>query len=67
MCMHLTNYAVNKNSENFVFNEDEVEDDVGHKRSLTAVYQQMQEEDDVNIDRLKNEINQIIVKTLVMI
>ena len=57
MCMHLTNYAVNKNSENFIFNEDEVEDDVGHKRSLSAVYAQMQEEDDVDIDKLKNEIN----------
>ena len=57
MCMHLTNYAVNKNSENFIFNEDEIEDDVGHKRSLSAVYAQMQEEDEVDIDKLKNEIN----------
>ena len=67
MCMHLTNYAVNKNSEDFVFNENETEDDVGHKRSLSAVYAQMQDEDDVDIDKLKAEINQIIVKTLVMI
>jgi len=22
LCMHLTNYAINKNNENFVFNED---------------------------------------------
>lgn len=29
--MHLTNYAINKNSENFVFNEDAEDDDTGHK------------------------------------
>ena len=35
--MHLTNYAINKNSENFVFNEDQDDDGSGHKRSLTSV------------------------------
>jgi len=34
MCMHLTNYAINKNSENFVQNENAEDDSVGHKRSL---------------------------------
>jgi len=34
MCMHLTNYAVNKYSENFVQNKGENKDNVGHKRSL---------------------------------
>ena len=27
MCMHLTNYAINKKSPKFIFNEDEDEDD----------------------------------------
>lgn len=35
MCMHLTNYAVNKRSKDFVFNSGD--DTVGHKRSLSAV------------------------------
>jgi len=35
--MHLTNYAINKHSEDFVENEKEDEDDVGHKRSLVTV------------------------------
>lgn len=35
--MHLTNYAVNKKSPNFIFNEKEKDDDIGHKRSLTSV------------------------------
>jgi hypothetical protein len=32
--MHLTNYAINKGSENFVFNDDADRTDVGNKRSL---------------------------------
>ena len=36
--MHLTNYAINKDSDDFVFNEDPHKDDVGHKRSLRAVF-----------------------------
>ena len=34
--MHLTNYAINKNSEKFEFNNDKNEMDKGHKRSLTS-------------------------------
>ena len=35
--MHLTNYAINKKSENFVFNEGVENDGDGHKRSLSSV------------------------------
>lgn len=35
--MHLTNYAINKESENFVQNSNENEDDVGSKRSFTSI------------------------------
>lgn len=38
VCMHLTNYAINKDNPNFVFNESSGADDVGHKRSLKAVF-----------------------------
>jgi len=34
MCMHLTNYAINKGNDNFVFNKNADEDGVGSKRSL---------------------------------
>lgn len=37
LCMHLTNYAINKDNDGFIFNEDEKRDDIGHKRSITAV------------------------------
>jgi tubulin polyglutamylase TTLL6/13 len=32
--MHLTNYAINKNSAKFIFNKSDSNDDIGHKRSL---------------------------------
>lgn len=35
--MHLTNYAINKDSENFVVNTDQDKDDVGSKRSFSSV------------------------------
>jgi len=38
MCMHLTNYAINKDNPNFIFNENKENTNIGHKRSLTAVF-----------------------------
>jgi len=35
--MHLTNYAINKFSENYQDCEDEEGEDGGHKRSLGAI------------------------------
>jgi tubulin polyglutamylase TTLL6/13 len=35
--MHLTNYAINKESENYIQNTDKLNDDVGSKRSFTSV------------------------------
>jgi len=35
--MHLTNYAINKESENFIQNTDKNNDDIGSKRSLQAI------------------------------
>ena len=55
--MHLTNYAINKTSENFVFNEDQDDDGSGHKRSLTAIWQYLKEnEPTCNVDKLWNDI-----------
>jgi tubulin polyglutamylase TTLL6/13 len=43
LMMHLTNYAINKESEDFVANEDVNHDDVGHKRSMTSIFRQIDE------------------------
>ena len=41
--MHLTNYAINKESPNFVFNESATNMNVGHKRSLSYLYGMLSE------------------------
>ena len=43
MHMHLTNYAINKDSDEFVFNYDQNRDDIGHKRSMKAIMRQIDE------------------------
>lgn len=40
--MHLTNYAINKGSAKFQFNESADRPNTGHKRTLTAVLAQLQ-------------------------
>ena len=39
LCMHLTNYAINKEADGFIQNQNEKQDDVGHKRSLSSILQ----------------------------
>jgi tubulin polyglutamylase TTLL6/13 len=66
--MHLTNYAINKNSENFEANEDSAEDDVGHKRSVTAVLKYIEEnekESGMTVEKMWNLIDDIAIKTLI--
>ena len=62
-CMHLTNYAINKDNSKFVYNTDAQRDDVGHKRSLRAVFQLLQAAGH-DTDTLWTTICGIIVKTL---
>ena len=61
--MHLTNYAINKNSDNFVFNADADKADVGHKRSLTFVWRYVDEHGG-DSKELQEKIRDCIVKTL---
>lgn len=42
--MHLTNYAINKDSENFVKNQHEDRDDIGSKRSFQYVLRKIAED-----------------------
>ncbi len=61
--MHLTNYAINKNSENFVFNTDEDKADVGNKRSLDFTWRYIDAHGG-NSKLLQRKIRRSIVKTL---
>ena len=66
--MHLTNYAINKYSENFEANEDSEEDDTGHKRSVTSIFKHIEEhEKDPRYTAVKlwEKIDDIIVKTVI--
>ena len=64
--MHLTNYSINKNNKNFIFNDDKDADDVGHKRSLTSVLQTLEDEEGVDTEQLMNKIKDVIIKTICM-
>lgn len=39
MCMHLTNYAINKENPKYVFNESLDNLSYGHKKSLAEFFQ----------------------------
>lgn len=65
--MHLTNYAINKNADNFEANEDSAEDDVGHKRSVTSVLRYIEEnekESGMTVAKMWGLIDDIAVKTM---
>jgi tubulin polyglutamylase TTLL6/13 len=62
MCMHLTNYAINKDNPNFIFNESAKADNVGHKRSLKAVMKLLEEKGH-DTKALWDEIKKMVIKT----
>ena len=63
--MHLTNYAINKESENFVANNSETADDVGSKRSFTSVLKRITAEFGAErCDQVLSAIKDLIIKTL---
>jgi tubulin polyglutamylase TTLL6/13 len=62
ICMHLTNYAINKDNPNFIFNENAENDNVGHKRGIKAVFRLLEEQGH-DIKKLWDEIKRIIIKT----
>lgn len=64
VCMHLTNYAINKESDKFVFNQDANDMGIGHKRNLEAVWKIMTDQG-IDVEKLKSKIQDIIVKTLI--
>jgi tubulin polyglutamylase TTLL6/13 len=61
--MHLTNYAINKESENFVFNEDQDNDDLGHKRSFTSIMKHLEDEGE-DVEKIMKSIKDVIIKTV---
>jgi tubulin polyglutamylase TTLL6/13 len=63
-CMHLTNYAINKHSSNFVFNDDAERTDIGHKRSIQWLFTYL-DEHGCNAREVWDRIGDMITKTLI--
>lgn len=68
--MHLTNYAINKNSEKFVENEDtdsygSIGDNEAHKRSLNSLWNMLRIQG-YNVPKLQKQIDDIVIKTIIV-
>ena len=62
--MHLTNYAINKSSNNFVKSTGE-DDDSANKRTLTSIFEYMEEQEKgFDAERMMDKIEDICVKTI---
>ena len=65
--MHLTNYAINKESEGFVANTDKNNDDVGSKRSLQRILEGIELDDgEEAMENVQMKLYDIINKSLCM-
>ena len=67
--MHLTNYAINKESDDFVKNAG-IEDDGGHKRSLTSIFKSIEDARFNDPDIISSEecwqlLKELTVKTII--
>lgn len=63
---HLTNYAINKDSQTFKISESDIAAGKSSKRTLKTVYDTL-EKHGINIHFLKLKIVDIILKTLISI
>ena len=64
--IHLTNYAINKNSSKYEENDEGVDAQKGTKRSLKSVFERL-ENDGINVAILKEKMKDIYIKTLLAI
>jgi len=66
LCMHLTNYSINKHSDAFIFNTDSEDDGVGNKRSLVWFRRWLQDrgEDPAALDA---RIDDLVIKSLISV
>lgn len=64
--MHLTNYSINKKSEDFVYNKEAARDDEGSKWSLAALWRYLSSKG-ADVVQLRTRIHDIAVKTLISV
>lgn len=63
VCMHLTNYSVNKLNPKFIKNKNIEEDNIGHKRSLKATLKSLKQKG-YNVRKMWKKVEDIVIKTL---
>ena len=66
MCMHLTNYAINKNSPKFIPGQD---GSSGSKRTIQSVFEELETYAPLktNASNLWRQIHDVIIKTLILV
>ena len=64
--VHLTNYSVNKKNEKFVQNVDYRKDNVGHKWSLSALFQRLRSQG-IDIELIWMKIYDAVIKSVLSI
>lgn len=63
--MHLTNYSLNKNSENYKAPDmDFLSDDTGSKRLLSSLWKQL-EDDGKDVAKIKDKIKDTVRKAVI--
>ena len=65
LCVHLTNYAINKDQKDFIAPKS-INDDKSHKRTVHKVFERLRQENQ-DPEKLMGEIKEIIVKTILPI
>mmetsp|Transcript_33557 Transcript_33557/g.40546 ORF Transcript_33557/g.40546 Transcript_33557/m.40546 type:complete len:967 (+) Transcript_33557:117-3017(+) len=66
VCMHLTNYALNKHNDKFLFNDDAEKDDCGSKWSITGLREYLAANSE-DFETAWTRIQDLTVKTLISI
>ena len=60
---HLTNYSLNKKNDHFQANEIVNEEETGHKRSMTSIFESIKK-DGHDIEKLKHQIDEVLRLTI---
>lgn len=65
LCKHLTNFCINKESENYINPQEYGEENKGSKRLLTKFFSQLVKDSDFDNEKVKAEIISTVKKTII--
>jgi len=65
MWMHLTNYCLNKEHENYINPQEYSEENRGSKRLLSKFFEQLEKDSDFDKEKWKSQIKSTITKTII--